>query len=109
MEQERQEWISVFFVALVQTQTTVVSIKNAHCDHGSSWFTSERDPAVRRKHPSATIQPILYPIHYKQMPEVIILGAGGHAEVVADILLRAHEAGAEWKPIGFLHGDSSFT
>ena len=29
--------------------------------------------------------------------------------MVADILLRAHEAGADWKPIGFLHGDSSLT
>ena len=40
---------------------------------------------------------------------VIILGAGGHAQVIADILLSAHNAGADWKPIGFLHGDSSLT
>jgi FlaA1/EpsC-like NDP-sugar epimerase len=36
---------------------------------------------------------------------VLILGAGGHAQVVADILLRAHEAGANCKPIGFLDDD----
>lgn len=35
----------------------------------------------------------------------MILGAGGHAQVVADILLRAHEAGADCQPIGFLDDD----
>jgi len=38
---------------------------------------------------------------------VMILGAGGHAQVVADILLRAHEAGANCRPIGFLDDNSS--
>lgn len=33
---------------------------------------------------------------------VLILGAGGHAQVVADILLRAHQARASAYPIGFL-------
>jgi len=37
-----------------------------------------------------------------QAPRVLILGAGGHAQVVADILLRAHEAGADCRPVGFL-------
>ena len=33
---------------------------------------------------------------------VAIIGAGGHAQVVADILLRAYEAGEKCKPLGFL-------
>jgi len=33
---------------------------------------------------------------------VVILGAGGHAQVVADILLRAHEKNSPLLPIGFL-------
>ena len=41
------------------------------------------------------------------MPSVIILGAGGHGQVVADILLRVYEGGARWEPIGFLDDDSS--
>lgn len=41
------------------------------------------------------------------MSRVIILGAGGHAQVVADILLRAYEAGANCEPIGFLDDDPS--
>ena len=40
-------------------------------------------------------------------PGVLILGAGGHAQVVADILMRAYEAGATCKPIGFLDDDSA--
>lgn len=36
------------------------------------------------------------------MKRVLIIGAGGHAQVVADILLRMHEAGADLTPIGFL-------
>ena len=36
---------------------------------------------------------------------VLILGAGGHAQVVADILLRAHDAGTNCQPIGFLDDD----
>ncbi len=43
------------------------------------------------------------------MIRVMILGAGGHAHVVADILLRAHEAGANCQPIGFLDDNSSLT
>lgn len=41
------------------------------------------------------------------MIRVMILGAGGHAQVVADVLLRAHEAGANCQPIGFLDDNSS--
>lgn len=33
---------------------------------------------------------------------VLIVGAGGHAQVVADILLRMHDAGAAIAPIGYL-------
>ncbi len=36
------------------------------------------------------------------MKRVLIIGAGGHAQVVADILLRMHEAGANLLPIGYL-------
>ncbi|GIW00309.1 acetyltransferase [Roseiflexus sp.] len=36
------------------------------------------------------------------MKRVLIIGAGGHAQVVADILLRMHEMGADLTPIGFL-------
>jgi sugar O-acyltransferase (sialic acid O-acetyltransferase NeuD family) len=36
---------------------------------------------------------------------VLILGAGGHAQVVADILLRLRDAGTEVAPIGFLDDD----
>jgi len=39
----------------------------------------------------------------------MILGAGGHAQVVADILLRSHEAGASCQPIGFLDDDRTLT
>jgi sugar O-acyltransferase (sialic acid O-acetyltransferase NeuD family) len=41
------------------------------------------------------------------MVRVLILGAGGHAQVVTDILLRAHQAGASAHPIGFLDDDST--
>jgi len=33
---------------------------------------------------------------------VLILGAGGHAQVIADILLQMHHAGADIAPIGYL-------
>jgi sugar O-acyltransferase (sialic acid O-acetyltransferase NeuD family) len=36
------------------------------------------------------------------MRTVVIFGAGGHGQVVADILLRRQETGAPDKPIGFL-------
>lgn len=39
------------------------------------------------------------------MKRVLIIGAGGHAQVVADILLRAAEAGGDAQPIGFLDDD----
>jgi UDP-3-O-[3-hydroxymyristoyl] glucosamine N-acyltransferase len=42
-------------------------------------------------------------------PRILILGAGGHAQVVADILMRAHEAGSNCKPIGFLDDNPSLT
>jgi sugar O-acyltransferase (sialic acid O-acetyltransferase NeuD family) len=38
---------------------------------------------------------------------VIILGAGGHGLVVADILLRAHDAGRAVIPIGYLDEDET--
>jgi sugar O-acyltransferase (sialic acid O-acetyltransferase NeuD family) len=37
--------------------------------------------------------------------KTLILGAGGHAQVVADILLRSFEKGGIYKPIGFLDDD----
>ena len=43
------------------------------------------------------------------MQRVLVLGAGGHAQVVADILLRAHEVGADCQPIGFLDDNPSLT
>jgi sugar O-acyltransferase (sialic acid O-acetyltransferase NeuD family) len=36
------------------------------------------------------------------MARVVILGAGGHAQVVADILLRAAEAGSSANPVAYL-------
>ena len=36
---------------------------------------------------------------------VLILGAGGHAQVVADILLRMRDAGAGLAPLGYLDDD----
>lgn len=39
---------------------------------------------------------------HDKMIRVMILGAGGHAQVVADILLRARETGTNCQPIGFL-------
>jgi len=36
---------------------------------------------------------------------VLILGAGGHAQIVADILLRSHDAGSTAVPIGYLDDD----
>ena len=36
------------------------------------------------------------------MSRVLIVGAGGHAQVVADILLRVHEQDASVQPIGYL-------
>lgn len=37
-----------------------------------------------------------------EMIRVLILGAGGHGQVVADILLQASKAGTNYQPIGFL-------
>ena len=36
------------------------------------------------------------------MQRILILGAGGHAQVVADILLRMRDAGAQVEPVGYL-------
>lgn len=36
------------------------------------------------------------------MRRVLVIGAGGHAQVVAEILLRMNESGADLIPIGFL-------
>lgn len=41
------------------------------------------------------------------MVRILILGAGGHAQVVADILLRARDAGQPITPIGYLDDDAS--
>ena len=41
------------------------------------------------------------------MVRVLILGAGGHAQVVADILLRARDAGERVDPIGYLDDDKA--
>lgn len=41
------------------------------------------------------------------MTRVLILGAGGHAQVVADILLRARDAGQAVDPIGYLDDDET--
>lgn len=38
---------------------------------------------------------------------MLILGAGGHAEVVADILIQAQEAGEPVKPIGYMDDNSN--
>lgn len=40
---------------------------------------------------------------------VLIVGAGGHAQVVADILLAAAENGAEQAPIGYLDDNPDLT
>lgn len=45
----------------------------------------------------------------KQAIRVLVLGAGGHAQVVADILLRAYDAGSNCQPIGFLDDNPSLT
>ena len=36
---------------------------------------------------------------------VLIIGAGGHAQVIADVLLRMREAGADLTPVGYLDDD----
>ena len=41
------------------------------------------------------------------MIRVLIIGAGGHAQVVADILLRARDAGQQVTPIDYLDDDAS--
>jgi len=41
------------------------------------------------------------------MTRVLIIGAGGHAQVVADILLRMRESGTDLMPIGYLDDDPS--
>jgi len=38
----------------------------------------------------------------EQAIRVLVLGAGGHAQVMADILLRAYDAGTNGEPAGFL-------
>lgn len=39
------------------------------------------------------------------MTRVLILGAGGHGQVVADVLAAAHQAGSPAFPLGFLDDD----
>lgn len=43
------------------------------------------------------------------MQRVVILGAGGHAQVIADILLRMREQGDAVEPVGFLDDDAHRT
>jgi len=43
------------------------------------------------------------------MKRVLILGAGDHGQVVADILLAAARAGAEQMPVGLLDDDEALT
>lgn len=43
------------------------------------------------------------------MFRVLILGAGGHAQVVADILLQGARSGEQLRPIGFLDDDVTLT
>jgi acetyltransferase EpsM len=40
---------------------------------------------------------------------VLIIGAGGHAHVVADVLLRAHELNLAPRPVGFLDDNPNLT
>lgn len=40
---------------------------------------------------------------------ILILGAGGHAQVVADALLRAKEAGGNDQPVGYLDDNPTLT
>jgi len=37
---------------------------------------------------------------------ILIIGAGGHAQVVADILLRMRGAGSRLTPVGYLDPES---
>lgn len=48
----------------------------------------------------------MIPVSDSQL-RVLILGAGGHAQVVADILLRMRDAGAAITPIGYLDDNIS--
>jgi sugar O-acyltransferase (sialic acid O-acetyltransferase NeuD family) len=41
------------------------------------------------------------------MRRIVIVGAGGHAQVVADILLRAHDFGVDDVPVAFVDADAS--
>lgn len=41
------------------------------------------------------------------MQRVVIVGAGGHAQVVADILLRARDAGSLIQPVGYLDDNAA--
>ncbi len=43
------------------------------------------------------------------MMRVLILGAGGHAQVIADTLLRMRDAGAAAAPIGYLDDNAQLT
>jgi sugar O-acyltransferase (sialic acid O-acetyltransferase NeuD family) len=40
---------------------------------------------------------------------ILIMGAGGHAQVVADILLRMRETGADLVPLGYLDDNPALT
>jgi sugar O-acyltransferase (sialic acid O-acetyltransferase NeuD family) len=42
------------------------------------------------------------------MTRVLIVGAGGHGQVVADILRRMHDAGQVVEPLGFLDDDPAW-
>lgn len=41
--------------------------------------------------------------------DIVVVGAGGHAQVVADCLLRARDKGGKFVPIGFVDDDPKFS
>jgi sugar O-acyltransferase (sialic acid O-acetyltransferase NeuD family) len=42
------------------------------------------------------------------MERILVLGAGGHAQVVADILMRTFDAGKRIKPLGYLDDNCKY-
>lgn len=43
------------------------------------------------------------------MTRIVIVGAGGHAQVVADIVLARRKSGAQWTLVGFVDDDPNLT
>lgn len=44
-----------------------------------------------------------------ELDRVVIVGCGGHGQVIADILLRRHEAGGAPEPVAFVDDDPNHT